>query len=60
MIYYSPAKVQEQHIKNNQPSVGVSERRFCYGCKKQRSIAQFWNKTQNPVYEVCRECRGRR
>lgn len=60
MTHYqiSPARIDELHINNQNAGIQPSPLRFCNGCKKQRSIAQYWNASKNPVFTKCRKCRG--
>lgn len=54
----TPQGIAKYRENTNKPQhQGITARRFCAGCKKHRSIAQFFDKKRQPVHEKCELCR---
>lgn len=58
MMFLTAPQLANYREQTHKPIVGQSKTQCCPCCKKQRSIAQFWNKAKLPVFKLCRECRG--
>lgn len=65
MTPYDPAaRTTERHIANQKPHIQTSEMRMCYGprCRngagQLRSLRQFCNAKNVPIFKFCKLCRG--
>lgn len=58
MTYFMTApQLANYREQTHKPQVSASKTQCCPKCKKQRSIAQYWNSAKLPVFKFCRECR---
>jgi hypothetical protein len=44
--------------QTQKPIIAQSKMQKCPCCKKQRSVAQFWDASKVPFHKYCGECRG--
>lgn len=58
MMTMTPREVAQYHANTQKMLFTDASMRYCTGCKKRRSLAQFWDSKRNPTHEKCRVCRG--
>ncbi len=57
MMFLTAPQLANYREQTHKPQVSTSKTQCGPKCKKQRSIAQFWNKQRVPAYKFCGVCR---